>query len=247
MHFDKAAYRFAKERIVKMIQDTHDWENTEGFIADGVICPDEYEKEPVRILCILAESYGYSEEGMVNIETQSVDDIMGLTNTAVQTPRKLATLLWLLLRSFEGGTKVTWEEFPDDLFQVNPENTALLQKTLSKIAWINVKKASQPDGTEMDPEEVYTHALRNKEILREQIQEIAPHLIIVCGEVVFRALHEAKLLGPEVVLARKWQIQEVKDGPWVLEVSHPSTWWGYEKLYKRFEEIYDQMQSRYKA
>ena len=53
MHFDKAAYKKAKERIISLIKGSHDWENTEGFIADGVICPAVYEKQPLRILCIL--------------------------------------------------------------------------------------------------------------------------------------------------------------------------------------------------
>lgn len=240
MHFDKITYQTAKTRIIDLIKQSHDWEKTEGFIADGVICPDEYEKQRVRILCILAESYGYAEEGMMDIETQPIDDLMGLANTSVQTPRKLATLLWLLLHSFESGAKVSWEQFPE-LFQVNPGNTAVLQKTLSKIAWINVKKASQPNGTVMDPSEVYAHAIRNKEILREQIKVIAPHVIIVCGEVAFHALHEAKLFGPEISLGRKWEIQGADGGPRVLEVSHPSTWRGYEKLYERFGEIFAQM------
>jgi len=239
-HFDKAAYRTANDRIIEMVKSTHDWKNTEGFIADGVICPDEYEKQPVRILCILAESYGYDRCGETSIELQLSEDVLGLASKTVKTPRNLSTLLWLLQRSFEQGSKVKWDDMPY-VFKINKENTDSLQKTLSKVAWINVKKASRPIGTKMDEEEVYTHARRNQAILREQIEVISPHLIIVCGEVVFRALHEMKLLGPEVVLGRKWKIQDVSGAPRVLEVSHPSTWRGYEKLYGHFEEIYAQM------
>jgi hypothetical protein len=50
-----------------------------------------------------------------------------------------------------------------------------------------------------------------------------------------------KLLGPEVMLGQKWKIQEVNGSPIVLEISHLSTWRGYEKLYRHFEEIYAQM------
>jgi len=241
--FDKTAYRAAKDRIIELIKNSHDWKNTEGFIADGIICPNEYEKQSVRILCILAESYGYDGCEVTYIETQPIDDVLGLSNPTVQTPRKLSTLLWLLQQSFEQGSKIKWDDMPW-LFTINKDNTDKLQKTLSKVAWVNVKKASQPIGTKMDPEEVYVHALRNQTILCEQIQIISPHLIIVCGAVAFHALNEMKLLGSEVVSGQKWKIQDVNDGPLVLEVSHPSTWRGYEKLYGNFEDIYAQMDCR---
>jgi len=59
MQFDKAAYKAQKAEIVSLIKASHQWETTEGFIADGVICPEVYEQQDLRILCILAESYGY--------------------------------------------------------------------------------------------------------------------------------------------------------------------------------------------
>jgi len=232
-------YRTERDRFIGMIKNSHDWQETEGFIADGVICADEYEKEAVRILCILAESYGYDRCGVTSIESQLTDDVLGLGNSTVQSPRKLSTLLWLLQRSFEQGSKVKWDDMPH-LFKSNRENVDRLQKTLSKVAWINVKKASQPTGTKMNPVEVKTHALRNQAILLEQIRAISPHLIIVCGEVVFRALHEMKLLGHEIVLGQKWKLQEVDGGSRVLEVTHPSTWRGYVKLYGHFEDVYNQ-------
>ena len=238
--FDKSVYQTARSRVIELIKSSHDWEKTEGFIADGIICPDEYERQRLRILCVLAESYGYAEEGVIDIETQLVDDVMGLGNSSVQTPRKLATLLWLLLTSLTSGEKVQWEDLPC-LFQVNPDYTSILQTTLSKVAWINVKKASRAEGTSMEPEEVYAHALRNREVLRGQLEAIAPHLLIVCGEVPFRALHEAQLLGPEIELGQKWRIQQTEAGPGVLEVTHPSSWRGYEKLYERFGQIYSQL------
>ncbi len=246
MHFDKAAYRIAKERIIGLIKDSHDWENTEGFIADGVICPDVYEKQPLRILCILAESYGYDKNGMTDIEDQPKADIMGLRNGDVKTPRRLASLLYLLQRSAERGTMVTLEEWSEGpkLLTRSEENTAILQEALSKVAWINVKKASNGNGTELDATEAHSHARRNQVILREQIEAIAPDLIIVCGEAAFRALHEMGLLGPETMLARKWQVQGTSGGsPRVIEVTHPAyfKWAGYEDIYRNAETIYTQL------
>src|ERR1700722_10771367 len=133
-HFDKAAYQTANYRIIDMIKNSLDWRNTEGFIADGVICPDEYEKQPVRILCILAESYGYEGCGMTPISS----DVLGVAKRDVMTPRKLATLLWLLEHSFQQGSKVKWDDMP---WLFRKDKTEELNNSLSKVAWINVKKA----------------------------------------------------------------------------------------------------------
>lgn len=250
MLFDKAAYKTAKERVISLIKGSHDWENTEGFIADGVICPDVYEKQPIRILCILAESYGYAE-GMEDIENQMEKDIMGLRNPTVQTPRRLASLLYLLQRSVEKDAKVTleeWEEVPA-LFSVNEQNTAILQEALSKVAWINVKKASNGNSTKLDASEAHSHARRNELVLREQIQSIAPDLIIVCGQVAFSALLDMGLLGPMIASGHAWQIQDSGNGTRVIELSHPAyfeDWNSYDKIYRNFEIIYAQMIGHYK-
>lgn len=247
MHFNRAEYKIAKDRVIRLIQDSHAWETTEGFIADGIICPEVYEKQPVRILCILAESYGYGESGMWDIEDQLKNDLMGLGNPDVKTPRRLATLLWLLQKSAETGAKFTWEEWVEQKLpdlSVSEENLAMLQDGLSKVAWINVKKASNNNGTRLDYDEVLAHARRNKEILREQIQAIAPHLIMVCGQPTFRSLVETGLLGTETTVGKKWQLQGTEDGPKIIEISHPSylgDWRGYEQIYENFERIYSQM------
>lgn len=248
MKFDKSAYKTSKERITGLIKASHDWQNTEGFIADGVICPDVYEKQKRRILCILAESYGYDGNGVTDIEDQPKDDIMGLRNRDVKTPRRLASLLYLLQRSAERGTKVTpeeWEEVPA-LFSVIEENTAILQEALSKVAWINVKKASNGNGTKLNAAEALSHAQRNEVVLREQIQAIAPDLIIVCGQVAFSSLLEMGLLGPKTVAGCGWQIQDSGNGMSVIELSHPAyfeDWNTYAKIYQNFETIHDQWPS----
>jgi len=97
----------------------------------------------------------------------------------------------------------------------------------------------------MDDAEVYQHALRNRDALREQIVSTAPQLAIVCGAVVFRALHDMEFLGDGVTSGKKWQIQEAGDGRRVIEASHPSPrnpdWRNYESIYNQFETIHRQI------
>lgn len=238
--FDVIQYRAANQIVIDLIKATHRWETDEGFIADGVICPENYAKQSFRVACILAESYGYDECHVTSIELQVEQDVLGLTNSKVKAPRKLATLLWLLRSSFRQGRMIEWVDFPS-LFKITHENTELLQSALSEVAWINVKKASRHSRTHMDSEEVWQHAKRNKKVIRAQLDAISPHLLIPCGKAVFQALKKLAIFPEEVSYKRKWQVQSIAGGPMIVEVTHPRNWWSYEKLYRNFECVYKQL------
>lgn len=247
MNFDKAAYRASKDRVIQLIKASHDWENTEGFIADGVINPDVYALQSLRILCVLAESYGYDECGMVDIEEQPQSDLMGVGNPEVKTPRRLAALLHLLFLSMQrGGARVPrdeWDHLPR-LLGTNDQSISIHQDTLSKIAWINVKKASNPRGTQLDPDEAQAHAVRNKTILQEQIAITAPHLMLVCGRDAFASLLHMELLGPEAGEGKLWQLQSMPDGTRLMQISHPAhfpDWGSYEAIYRNYERLHEQL------
>lgn len=247
MNFDKTAYRASKDRVIRLIKASHDWELTEGFIADGVISPDVYALQPMRILCVLAESYGYDECGMVDIEDQPHNDIMGVGNPEVKTPRRMAALLHLLFLTVErGGAKVPqdeWDQMPR-LLSTDGKVVAIHQNSLSKIAWINVKKASNPRGTQLDPEEAQAHAVRNKTILQEQIATTAPHLMLVCGRDAYASLLQMGLLGSEAGEGKLWQIQSMPDGTRLMQVSHPAyfpDWGSYEAIYRNYEQLRRQL------
>ncbi|MDP1588374.1 MAG: hypothetical protein Q8M07_11555 [Prosthecobacter sp.] len=247
MNFGKTAYRASKNRVIQLIKATHDWEKTEGFIADGVINPDVHALQPLRVLCILAESYGYDECGMVDIEDQPQSDLMGVGNPTVKTPRRMAALLRLLLLSVEReGAKVPrdeWDQMPR-LLGTEAKSVAIHQDTLSKIAWINVKKASNPRGTKLDPKEAHSHAQRNRAILQEQIAAMAPHLMLICGRDAFVSLLHMELLGTSACEGKPWQLQSMHDGVKFMQVSHPAyfpDWGSYEAIYRNYGRIHEQL------
>ena len=244
MNFNKGLYKQEKSKVIEIKKKTHDWENTEGFIADGIINPDIYEKEQIKVLVILAESYGYNDCGEKEIEDQPHKDIMGLGTSNGQTPRKIASLLWLLFISFERGEKIIFDDFLKlELLKVNDTNYSELQNVLSRIAWINVKKASKQvddNNTDQDYVEIYNSAFKNEEIITKQIISIAPDLIIICSAPVFDSLNEMELLGIELK-DKKYLIQKNMNGQRIIYVSHPSYFrdWGYKGIYNTFEIIYN--------
>lgn len=241
MKFDKKQYREEKNNVIELIKKTHDWENTEGFIADGIINPEIYENEKLKVLVLLGESYGYNECGEIEIEDQTTQDILGLKNPTTQTTKKITSLLWLLFKSLEKGEKLSWDEFPY-LFEINDNNFEELQTVLLKIAWVNVKKSSKDceEGTRQKWKEIASNAYKNYEILQKQLDSIAPELIIVCSEPVMESVNDMGLLG-ENIQGDKWKIQHNNKGQKIIYVSHPSylTDWSYQGVYETFEIIYD--------
>jgi len=245
MKFDKVKYQQTKQEVIDLIKNSHAWETNEGFIADGIICPEKYEKEELKILVILAESYGYAYSELVDIEEQPDKDIMGVGNAKVQTPRKIAALLWLLFKSIEKGQEIDWSDFPS-LLRTNDFNYNELQAVLSKIAWINIKKASKINdneeniSTRLDYMEIYNGGVRNKEIIELQINSILPNLILVFSNPVIHCLYDNKILGDGIDRNTKYKIQTNTKGQNIIYMNHPSylTDWGYEAIYETFQILY---------
>ncbi|WP_009964527.1 hypothetical protein [Verrucomicrobium spinosum] len=246
MAFEKEKYAAYHQDVIELIKQSHDWENSEGFIADGVINSDTYSQQKLRVLCVLAESYGYDKNGVTDIQSQCAEnDLLGLGSPAVKSVRRLTSLLWALLSSLEHGQEIE-ETALHGLYRCNPNNLDRLQQTLARLAWINVKKASRADGTRMDALEVFRHATeRNGSILAKQIDATSPHLIIICGEQPFRALHSLNLLGENVHLGKKLQLQGGENGPLVVELSHPAarTWNSYKKLHTILSTLFQSIQT----
>lgn len=93
MPFSTDSYHLNKKLIIDQIKAIHDWENTEGFIADGVINPEIYADQPLKILVLLGESYGYSECEVVDIEDQTEEDVLGVGHPNRQTSKKVSALV----------------------------------------------------------------------------------------------------------------------------------------------------------
>ncbi len=247
MKFDINHYKRTRLAIIDKIKATHDWEKTEGFIADGLISPEIYNKADFKIICFLGESYGYDECGIVDIETQLEQNILGVGHPRRHTSTKIPILLWLIYESLSRNEKVKWDDFPY-LMNSSITNTEILQNAIAKSAWINVKKASKHiddwgnDSTRQSYTEIYEHSWKNKEILKLQIDSTSPDLMIICSNPVFDSLLEMDLLGKNIKRVKN-KVQKNEFGQLVIFVSHPSYLrdWGYNGIYKTFEIIYEEI------
>lgn len=245
MPFDKEKYKIEKKKVIDLIKQTHDWEKTEGFIADGVINPYVYQDQKIKVLVLLAESYGYNEHGLVEIEDQEDDDILGVGHPNRQTPKKISALLWLLFQSIDIGRELQWQDFPN-LLETNDVNYKMQQSVLSRIAYVNVKKASKPisdwgnGATRLDYSEIYNSCVRNQEVLKIQIDSIRPDLIIVCSDPVYEGVYDLSLLGEEIEMNKKYTIQVNEHGQRIIHVSHPGYLqdWSYRGIFETYQIIF---------
>lgn len=248
MSFNIREYRETRDVVINKIKVIHkNWEENEGFIKDGLICPETYAKEKLKIICILTESYGYSQnKDSIDIEDQVETDVLGVNHHQRQTSKKVPALLWLIYESLKRGNKIPRNDFPK-LLRKSEANKLMLQEALRKSAWINVKKASKHidnfggGATKQNYNEIYEHSLKNKEVLKLQIDSTKPDLIIVFGDPSFDSLMKTRLLGEGIKTKRKKQMQINNLGQMVIQVNHPGYFrdWGYDGIYKTFENIYE--------
>ena len=242
--FSVEEYNKANEKVIEMIKSTHDWENTEGFIADGLIDPEKYSKSKVKIVVFLAESYGYDECKIVDIQG---DDILGVGHKDRHTSRKVSFLLWYLNNHINDSQPKNMDgliEKNSDLLQMPESNTKELQEALAMSGWINVKKASKHidefgnDATRQDYSEIYNSVSRNKNILLEQIHATNPDLMIICSHPVINGLCDNEII--KIKGEREMnKIFFTEDGKRIFFTTHPGYYadWGYDGIYDMYKTV----------
>jgi uracil-DNA glycosylase len=93
-----------------------------------------------------------------------------------------------------------------------------MKSALQRVAVINLKKLT---GKEVaDPSVVGAFALRDRHLLRRQIQEIQPHLIIGCG--TFETLEWLLELDVDPNNPIEYAVRHTQTGAWVVPIRHQS-------------------------
>lgn len=246
--FNTEIYNEENKKIIEEIKNILSTiGESKGFIADGLINPKKYADEKVKIICFLSESYGWADDKYkdgVNIQVQRRgNDILGLLNSKVGVTRPLASFLYLFYESIQRNCPVSYDDFRQkELLKISNQldNNINLQETLEKTAWINVKKLSKytEQGTEQDYNDVYSHAILNKEVLKRQIEITWPDVILIFSNVAFDSLYDMNLLG-DVKKNLKFKPQKNEYGQIILQLNHPSKWHSYESIHENYRILYE--------
>ncbi|MDD5020924.1 MAG: hypothetical protein PHR82_02165 [Endomicrobiaceae bacterium] len=256
--FNIDTYAKSKQDVIDIIKSTHDWEHTEGFIADGLIDPIEYDKTQNKIIVFLSESYGYDECRMKDITEQSEYEpksnpkdekynLLGIGHRNKQTSNKIPILLWYIHNHFNDDIVKESDGYlkkNDSMLKKTIENKKQLQNALKKSGWINVKKASKhieenaKNKTRQNYNEIYNAVEKNREILTEQLNSTSPNLIIACGNPVIDGLIDNGII-PLKQKKIKNKLMIIENGQKIFFVSHPSYFkdWNYNNIYNMYKEI----------
>lgn len=126
--------------------------------------------------------------------------------------------------------------FPD--FDTIQHDGALMHNSLKRIAAINLKKQSGAGVADIGI--VGFFAGTDKELIKEQVLEIAPNVIIACGTFEFLTL----IFDGEIPNTPYAQAYKIKNGDfWVIRFRHPNradNRLSYDELKRAFEDIQSQ-------
>jgi hypothetical protein len=236
--FNIENYRQEKEQIVKEIKKSlPDWKNTQGFIADGLLSPEEYARQTFKVLFILGEYYDHEKDGMIDIETQPETDFWRIGKSKYRTAKTVPFLLWYIYK-YHGAEAM---EIKRDFFITSEENTKELQLYFKKAGVIDIKKESATmTGNRQTDERISDAAKKNRDILIRQIESMSPDLIIVCSNAVRDSIIREKILVfPDYPGKKSIPTNEIihdNKNRYVIFTTHPRLW-SYADVHSIYHKI----------
>ena len=139
------------------------------IVRDGIGVPDAFERSKKRLLFVLREPHGWDGADMRD-----------------QLGKGVKYAVWRRIGEWAAAVLLDYPPFKDI------SDTSVLDDALRQIAAMNVKKL--PGGSAASMGEVNNHAFRHRELLRRQIDAIAPDVIVACGTFgVTRWILEARI------------------------------------------------------
>lgn len=181
-----------------------------AFVRDGG--GHDYEREPRRLLFVLKEPHG----------TQWTDAREQLSSPPRGMWHALARWAYGIVKGFPDYSTIGHQQ---------------RRWALSRIAIINLKK--EGGGKNADRDVISAFAHRDRDILREQIEALAPTMVVACGADVFTPLVwllDVRLPDPRAPLRHGVRIPNSADHAWLLPWRHPAHGGG-KKYYGALQEM----------
>lgn len=209
-------------------------EGKDVFVLDGIVKPDEWIKQRVKILFILKEAYDSSEkqkEGLnVWDEIEWISRQTGKINSKNKTFRRIYQWVKAILEQkiYSEVSEPNWND-----------------GTLDKIAVINIKKTNGKSRSDFN--DLREHAERHGKELLIQIELINPD-VIVCGNTCWLLDIVLENVSGEMIRKTKndlWKyktkslFKNNKKEVTVIDFWHPSCIKNEECLYKKLVKSYN--------
>jgi len=153
----------------------------DSIVYDGAIDIHKWECSPIRILFYYKETYGYNDWGGTSISAHFEKWI----KDNIPTYKKMGLLAFLLFETVKNHTILDYDETNLKKFYANHD---LLIEALSETSIVNIGKISISQNNTSDC--IIRHKSRkNSELLKNQLELLAPNIIICGGRVTADSLY----------------------------------------------------------
>jgi hypothetical protein len=184
------------------------------YILDGAINPEKWTASKIKILFLLKETYGYQKCGIIKISECAHDWLKVGIRTYLKSVPLAATVEIALQRN---------RPLTQDEINTVRNDSELLHATLEKMAFVNIKKHS---GESISNDiEIRDESRKNSSLLKAQIQELAPTIIVAGGNVCWHSLIYDIGLFDAVPECQKFEAV-VCNNTILCYANHPSAWSG---------------------
>ena len=185
------------------------------YSIDGAINQEIWKNVFPKLLFILKENWGYQGCGIFNT-SKHAHKWLDATNT--KTYKKITILSACVHNAVNKRKPLTESE----ICEIG-NHSNLLHETLDKIAVINIKKHS--GNSISNDREIRQESLENSDLLRRQILELKPSVIIAGSNVCWDSLVlDLKLFRDKPVCPKHQAVQH--EGYTLCFTNHPSAWSG---------------------
>lgn len=172
-----------------------------GFHADGIISEDAFMQEHPRVLFVMAEPNS-TDGAFDRFRGQDLRKVYGEEQLSKALTRNVGLWTRVLL---------------DGVTDYCALNGVQAQAELQRIAVMNLKKFSGSGSA--DYAGIGMHAWQDRDFIREQVEIIAPELIVTCGDRIHKLFDCVMHNDPFRDDGAEWKWKDVL----VVNVQHPST------------------------
>jgi len=147
------------------------------YFTDGPVT-EKYWREPTRILVMNLEAYGYEECGHTPVNEKILRHWMTSTggNIRTKTTRFTSVFINSLFKRLSGKIPISAETIRESYHEIDT-----LLAAMNRISYVNIRKISNANVAQDVP--MIRHELENNRwYLKEQLEILAPHLVIFGGK-----------------------------------------------------------------
>jgi len=197
---------------------------TGEYSRDGAINPSKWASSNPRIIFMLKQTAGYSEssaKGWSIVDEIERDGGWLSPGKKAITYKKLASLSWLLSESMKRGAPLSEQESK----KLGKSRNDLIA-AISNSAIVNICKHS--GSVTSNNKYILDQGKKNSTIIRQQIEELSPGVIVAGSDVVWNALANSEWGICKDIISEPVQRHECKRFNNIIfyHANHPSAWTG---------------------